>query len=312
MISVKNTDYMLNSNAERLAGRTTGDEDLLSGFADNNATPLAGYYTDFAGVRTPVKAISALNDQSGVINPDLPVPSDSKHAEAVEYCCLFHAIENSNDTFTMFELGAGWGPWMAQTASGCKKKGFNKINIIGVEGEENKIPLIKEILTINGFRKDNNKLAQLFNNVYSEIINGVVTVSNDVIEFPVVEVEHYGASLADVTTCDGYPRKKIPGYSLDFLMKDFKIVDYIHFDIQGYEAEVIESAIETLNKKARFICIGTHSRKIEGDLIDLLHKNKWELLREAPCIFVPNKEGSRTLIDMTIQDGVQFWQNKRR
>jgi hypothetical protein len=308
--SLCSTDILPGHRVERVAGRTAGDVDLLSRFADSNATAHVGYYTDFAGVRTPTNAITILRDKKGIIISQVPVPDDSTHADAVEYCCLYEAIEQSADTFTMFELGAGWGPWMAQAASGCMKKGFSRINITGVEGEAGKIPLIKEILTINGFRKGNKKLAQLYNNVYSEIIHGVVTVTDEIVEFPAVGIEHYGASVMDVSTCDGYSLESVQGYSIKTLLENYEVVDYMHFDIQGHEYDVVQSAIDVLSKKVRFLCIGTHSRKIEGDLIELLYNHGWELRRESPCLFTYEK-GKRNLVDRITQDGLQFWRNEK-
>jgi len=302
-----------NEKAERHSGCSFDDIELLSGYVDINAKLLDGYYTDFFGIKTPIRVVSSLAHRSGVVNTDIPVPDDSVHANTVEYCCLFDAIEQSKDTFTMFELGAGWGPWMTCAAVACKKRGFSEINIIGVEGEANKIALIKEMLSVNGLRNDDDELSQHFGNVYSEIIHGVVTETDGTVEFPVVEIEHYGASLLDVAAVRNHSRESVPGYSIETLIKDYPNVDFIHLDLQGYEVEVIRAAIDAINSKVRFLCIGTHSRKIEGDLIDFLMANDWELLRESPCMFLygENVEISNQLVDLTDQDGLQFWRNRR-
>jgi hypothetical protein len=58
----------------------------------------------------------------------------------------------------------------------------------------------------------------------------------------------------------------------------------------------------------RHLFVGTHSRTIEGDLIELLWSRRWRLLREQPCVFDLNRDGP-VLNALTIRDGGQFWAN---
>jgi len=54
--------------------------------------------------------------------------------------------------------------------------------------------------------------------------------------------------------------------------------------------------------------IGTHSRKIEGDLMDLMVRAGWSLAREQPSK-VSFGTGARSLSEMLIHDGTQVWRN---
>ena len=54
--------------------------------------------------------------------------------------------------------------------------------------------------------------------------------------------------------------------------------------------------------------IGTHSRKIEGDLIEFCNQQGWTLLRERPCQFYSQAKAP-TLAGSTHHDGGQFWIN---
>lgn len=57
------------------------------------------------------------------------------------------------------------------------------------------------------------------------------------------------------------------------------------------------------------LLVATHSRALEGGIIDLLHDNGWKLLYEKPCKFTP---GSNTeLTALTYLDGTQVWVNTR-
>lgn len=50
-------------------------------------------------------------------------------------------------------------------------------------------------------------------------------------------------------------------------------VDILHSDIQGAESEVFHHAISLLNERVRRVVVGTHTRKIEGELMDLFSAN---------------------------------------
>lgn len=289
------------------------DIELLSKYVDNDAAPYPGYYTDFMGIRTSPGAFTPgfLDSAAGQITRNIPIPDDSFHAMAIEYCSLLSVVEATNTTtFTMFELGAGWGPWMSYAVKACRMKGgFSHINTIGVEGEENKIPLIEDHLAVNGFREDNGNLTQTYNGVHSRIIHGIVGEKDGLIDFPVASADNYGVSV--LYTKPGLENKmvSVPCYSLETLMKDFETVDFMHIDIQGYEWDVITSSIKSICEKVRYMCISTHSRKIEGDLIDFLLKNGWELHRESPCAFRRGDNKPIHIVDLTTHDGNQFWKN---
>lgn len=60
----------------------------------------------------------------------------------------------------------------------------------------------------------------------------------------------------------------------------------------------------------RFLFVGTHSRKIEGDLIATLFKRGWKLEREKPCRF-DGQGHTPILTGLTTDDGGQVWRNPR-
>jgi len=89
-----------------------------------------------------------------------------------------------------------------------------------------------------------------------------------------------------------------------------QVFDFLHIDIQGAEFDVVSSSINVLNEQVRNIFVGTHSRLIEGQLLELLHKSGWELIRERPTKFSYHRE-RESIIGWTTRDGGQFWSNPR-
>jgi hypothetical protein len=83
----------------------------------------------------------------------------------------------------------------------------------------------------------------------------------------------------------------------------------IHIDVQGTEAELCGAAIEELSARARYLVIGTHSRKLDGELIEIFHAAGWMLENEKPAIL--RYATSVPIEHMTIVDGTQVWRNPR-
>lgn len=80
------------------------------------------------------------------------------------------------------------------------------------------------------------------------------------------------------------------------------VVDFIHFDIQGAEADVIEAAIADMDARVRCIAVGTHSGEIEARLRALLPGHDWLCVHDA--VQKPRPNG-------ILGDGNQVWANRR-
>ena len=98
--------------------------------------------------------------------------------------------------------------------------------------------------------------------------------------------------------------EEVTAHPLADLLPD-GVVDLIHIDVQGVEYGVIEAAIDVLDERVRAMFIGTHSRLIEGQLLDLLHSHGWQLVRERPTKFVYHQERP-DVIGWTTRDGGQI------
>jgi hypothetical protein len=84
----------------------------------------------------------------------------------------------------------------------------------------------------------------------------------------------------------------------------------IHIDVQGHEVEICRSCIEELYRRVHWLIVGTHSRKLDGDMIELMRAAGWLLENEKPSKFHFLLEAP-TLEAMTHVDGIQVWRNPR-
>jgi len=84
-------------------------------------------------------------------------------------------------------------------------------------------------------------------------------------------------------------------------------IDIADLDLQGMEAEVIETALPTMDERVMRLHIGTHSLGVEERLRSCLGGAGWTLLRDYPC------HGSRetTCGRIAVGVGVQSWVNPR-
>jgi hypothetical protein len=301
------------SSIHEFSGITPEDVELLKRYVKSNNASELGYLTDFMGIRHSVKDLPHINDRDGSVITEIPIPNDTFHSDAIEYVGVFMAVEDADDTFTMFELGAGWGPWMSICGMACKTRGgFQSIDIIGVEGEANKIPYIQRHLKKNSLMPECAELESFHDLVHAMIYHGVVNTDGLSMKFPLVSGEHYGASL--ITDTSSYRNAtfiEVPGYSPRFLFKNYDTVDIAHIDIQGYEGILFENeeTVGVFKEKVKYICLGTHSRKIEGYLLEQLYNSGFILLREKPCHMALPKTKPESFIDITTIDGTQIWRN---
>ncbi len=149
----------------------------------------------------------------------------------------------------------------------------------------------------------------------STVINAAAWHKDDVLKFPAIDsrADHGAAATTTGATNTDYRGHKadfiyVSAYSVPTIAKDMQTIDFMHWDIQGAEASIADHDIEFLNEHVRFLFIGTHSRAIEGKLLELFRFSGWELIHEHPCNFVWDL-AKPTLTGMVHTDGELFLRN---
>jgi hypothetical protein len=97
---------------------------------------------------------------------------------------------------------------------------------------------------------------------------------------------------------------ELPMIPLPDVIGEHSRLDLLHLDIQGGEADLVESCRSVLDQRVAYIVIGTHSREIEGRLFTTLLDSPWRLEIERPAILALSRDGPFTTVD-----GVQGWRN---
>jgi len=286
---------------------------LVASFAGPVAAPDPDFIIDFFGVKTRSSLFGGL--WGGHVVEEPPIPSDSRLAEGIEYVSACIALEQSKGrTFTHVEVGAGWGPWTTTLATLALRRGFSTVNAVAVEASKSRFELLKINLVDNGLLPATGVTEATTGRLNTRIFNAAGWWKDTNLFFPSSD-DAGDAGMAATgsrsrTDYRGIPSRpvKVPAMSIAKLCAPYDVVDFMHIDIQGGEWELIKKAKKTFDSKVRFLFVGTHSRKIEGDLIDLLLNKGWKLFREKPCRFHTMGE-TPALTGLTYHDGAQFWRN---
>lgn len=293
-------------------GYELSDLAVFEPFRDAPKAPEEGYIVNFLGVRTRATSLAdGQRDMAGHVM-GIPIPCDY-HAEGIEYVGLLKTVLSARDTYAIMELGAGWGPFLVDAGAAARLLGITDITLMGVESDPGHMQSMRLHLRDNGFDPDEHLM-----------VEGAVGAEAGTALFPRVEdhANQWGARPAMVSggTVAEADRAylgdllddsiEVQVFDVCDLLRERPLWDCVHVDIQGAEVDVLRAAMPELHQRARFVIIGTHSRKIDGELVDLFHREGWVLEHEKPSkfVFVPGQE---SLEAMTTVDGTQVWRNPR-
>tara|TARA_B100001093_G_scaffold482423_1_gene514058 strand:- start:8616 stop:9566 length:951 start_codon:yes stop_codon:yes gene_type:complete len=301
------------------SGYQESDLDLLRSFSREEVRVLDDHYYDGFGVRTLLQCIPfAKTKDFNLERLKLPVPDDGFHAETIEYLSLIEAISwaDPKKPFCTVELGAGWGPWITLAGVLTRKKNFGSIKLVGVEADQSRFDLLKKHLASNALRPFESDCEDTqHEEVHTRLFNGAAWVSDGNAFFPETAITDMGTAVtSDPQELDYRGMEVKYGStecrSLKTLLSDLVPINYLHVDLQGGEHTLIENEIDWISENVMHIFVATHSRLLEGKIIDLFHSEKWNLLREKPCRFQLNKQTNNT-VGCTTVDGGQFWSNNK-
>jgi hypothetical protein len=232
-----------------------------------------------------------------------PVPANW-HADVAEFAAAFRAVELARTRFTVAELGCGWGCWLNITGVVARRKGL-AVRLIGIEGDPGHIAFMRECCADNGFSAD-----QIMAH------HGVAAATKGVALFPRQQTPGvnwglepiFGATPGQIS--DGVASgkyEKLEMIPLEEIIPADGPLDLLHIDIQGGEADLIEQSLPVLARHVAYVVIGTHSRLIEGRIVEAMRGAGWRLEVERPAINMVT--GSPAAISDVGIDGVQGWRN---
>lgn len=259
-----------------------------------------GFQTNWLGVLVDPKINPFLSSTGGQMEP-IPLPANW-HADIAEWAAALQAVDNApRDSFTMIELGCGWGCWMNNMGAAARRTG-REVHVIGIEGDEGHIQFAYEALARNGFKPDE-----------YIIHRGIAAAKDGIALFP--KQEHAGHSWGLEPVFDATSEQQahavatgshdiLPMIPLARVVGQHDRIDLLHIDIQGGEADLVAGCLPLIEEKVAYVVVGTHSKYIEARLFDIMSGVGWRMEMERPAFY--DVKSSRPLL---MVDGVQGWRN---
>jgi len=269
-----------------------------------------GYVTNFLGNVSELAIFNLLGNASGLVE-EYPIPGNF-HGETLEWIGTLRAALDARDSFSMIELGAGWGPWCVIGAMAAKQKGIGRVRVIGIEADIGHVEFMRRNFVANGITE-----------AEGELLHGAIGIENGIAYFPKArsaDQVYGGAAAYSDTDKDSGPFAEfmrgnsglvetveaVPCFALLDQLDKFAQVDLVHCDIQGAELELIPHAIGQLTAKVRRLIVGTHSFKIDRHLAEVMGGQGWTCEGVSACKMQGAVGGA-----LLVCDGMQVWHNPK-
>jgi FkbM family methyltransferase len=277
-----------------------------------------GYHVDFLGAKTRGQFVAGL---PMVHNPSVMI--DEEYFECID---LLESVVGARGTYTMLDLGAGYGRWAVRAALAVRQYHPHlPFRLIAVEAE----PLAFQWMALhfqdNGINPAEHRLmhaavCEIGHDVLYYVRgpqNGRFDHGPDVWSGQRIAKDYdvNSKSTRDGKYCgrkvkrhaSGWRSVSVPTVTLAHLLRDLDRVDLIDMDIEEQELPATSAAIHQLNAKVKRLHIGTHGKEIESELRHLLSSHGWNCL--ADYSLFSTSETPWGVI--SFENGVQSWLNPR-
>jgi len=279
-----------------------------------------GWSVNWLGVRTRLSVQGAVRgfDVPTRVRTQPPEPSE----DLFEWIDVLDSVRDSVGSFTMIELGAGWGRWLVNAAAALRQldpaRGFL---LVGVEAEPTHFCWLVQHLRDNGLAPEQHLLVHAavaartgsvrFQRGDAAVWYGQAIERDDPeakLSGPVSRLLRWTRNgVANRLAVGGDARKvrRARAVSLASLLEPHRRIDLVDADVQGVEASVFEPASALLATRVRRVHIGTHDRDNERRLRDLFGGLGWDCRFDYPSHARCETEWG--LVEF--EDGVQSWVN---
>ena len=284
----------------------------------------AHYGADFLGTKIRHEFVAELYTRPAESLWEMGYPPVNE--DYLEWVDLLESVVEARDSYTMVELGAGFGRWVVRAAFAVEQVHAQiQYRLVAVEAEPLTYRWMQMHFEENGVDATRHRLIHAASSDQpGHALFYIGGPRGGAWDLP--PNQWYGQCLAkeyDVSgeyrndgEYQGFPVRlhnsgwrsiNVPSVTLKELMADFQSVDFLDMDIEGQELPVIRSTIEDMNTKVKRVHIGTHSPEIEAELRDILSGHGWCSIRDYPISTTQNTPWG----PVEFGNGVQSWVNPR-
>jgi FkbM family methyltransferase len=244
--------------------------------------------------------------------------------ELFEWIDILESVVESAGTFTMVELGAGYGRWLVSAVAALRQLDEDRpFQLVGVEAEPTHFKWLRRTLVDNGIDPSEHCLVRAVVAARDGRLRfqrgdpagwyGQAIVRDDPaakLSGPVSRMIRWSRNGVASQLAVGAGARKVRrtrAVSLASVLEPLERIDLIHVDVQGEEAEVLEAAADVLAEKVRRIHVGTHDHENEERLRLLFGHLGWERHFD----YAARSQNMTPWGPVAFQDGVQSWLNPR-
>lgn len=279
------------------------------------------YQYDFLGTKMCHPFVAGLQRQEGLVITEFPKPEE----DYFEWIDILESVVAAKGSFTMLDLGAGYGRWSVRAAYAVQQ--FHPglpYHLISVEAEPVVFNWMRQHFTDNGIDPNRHRLIHAavtdatgsvlfyvggpsggpYDRAPDEWYGQFVTKDYDVAGRSKREGEYHGFAVTHHES--GWRSIDVPTVSLRDLLSGQERVDLIDMDIEGQELPAIRSSIDALDAKVKRLHIGTHGKEIEAELRQLLAAHGWRCHADY-SLFSTSETPYGTV---QFENGVQSWENE--
>lgn len=293
---------------------------IFAGFPQQTHENNGNFEVGFLGARTRVEFLPVQNPSPSRVHPPIP-PYNEEYFEWID---VLEAANLAVDTFTMLELGAGYGRWAVRGALAARAKGISNIRIGVAEAEGQHLIWLHQHLQDNGISSRE-----------YEVYDCAVSDQEGTVPFYVSMPEGSAGNSANewygqckamgydepcslepvgdycgkpvIAFRSGYRAVMVPQRPCKEILMNYSHIDLVDMDVQGEEFKIVQSSICELNAVVQRLHIGTHSHEIEKDLFQLLSHHRWVCINNYPC----QSTNATPYGQLEFVDGVQTWLNPK-
>jgi len=219
-----------------------------------------------------------------------------------EWIDPLEAIDAAKETFTMVELGAGYGRWLVAGAVAARRVRNLQLQLVGVEAEHAHFEMMRQHFLDNDFDPDAHTLLEAAVSQSDGFVHFVHGHSREWWGQAILPNPDYGFG--------NWPEARVisvKGLSLTTIIHDLRVGDLVDMDVQGAEADVIRGSRQALIDKVKRVHIGTHNAAVETELLSLFNGMGWRCQNQYDC----NSTAMTEFGEISFEDGVQTWINPK-
>jgi FkbM family methyltransferase len=280
------------------------------------------FSVDFLGARIRAEFVAGLLTYPTPTRWETSYPPVNE--DYLEWIDLLESVVQARGSYTMVELGAGYGRWVVRAAFAVRQYNNLPCRLIAVEAEPLTFRWMDLHFRDNGLDPRDHCLIHAAGS--DRTGHALFYIGGLGAPFDRGPGQWYGQALVkehDLSSAyeddgqyagfrvrrhkSGWRSISIRSVTLKDLMADLDHVDFLDMDIEGHELPVIHAGIGDMDQKVKRVHVGTHSAEIEDALRWIFRQHGWRCLRDYPIS--PRAETSWGVIEFG--NGVQSWVNPR-